>query len=84
MSKIDPLAKMLGEGVVEMRRRLDAAEGKVAELETKLAVAREAFAEVEEALSTRPIVAGLFYKRPDLEEALLIIQETLVALEVAP
>lgn len=36
MSEIDPLAKMLGEGVVEMRRRLDAAEGKVETLQRSL------------------------------------------------
>jgi hypothetical protein len=92
MSKIDPLAKMLGEGVVEMRRRLDAAEGRAEELQRQLNLAhqalrgaREAFAEAEEALSTRrPVVAGMFRHGPDVEEALLIIRETLVALEVAP
>lgn len=99
MSKIDLLAKMLGEGVVEMRRRLDAAEGRAEELQRQLNLAhqalrgaREAFAEAEEALSPTPppdhiangCLGSMFRHGPDVEEALLIIRETLVALEVAP
>ena len=51
MSKIDPLAKMLGEGVVEMRRRLDAAEGRAEELQKQLNLAHEALRTAREALS---------------------------------
>ena len=51
MSKIDPLAKMLGEGVVEMRRRLDAAEGRAEELQRQLNLAHEALRTAREALS---------------------------------
>jgi hypothetical protein len=105
MSKIDPLAKMLGEGLVEMRRKLDAAEGRADELQRKLNVAhqalrgaREAFEEVEAALDPpRKVVPGLLAPKSnalskmldgpdasDVREALLIIRETLTALEVAP
>jgi predicted nucleic acid-binding protein len=51
MSTIDPLAKMLGEGVVEMRRKLDAAEGRADELQRQLAVAHEVLRGAREALS---------------------------------
>lgn len=51
MSEIDPLAKMLGEGVVEMRRRLEAAEGRADELQRKLNVAHEALRGARDALS---------------------------------
>jgi len=99
MSKIDPLAKMLGEGLVEMRRKLDAAEGRADELQRQLNIAhqalrgaREAFEEVEEALSppavpdalARGALSSMLQHGPDVEEALLIIRETLTALEVAP
>jgi hypothetical protein len=105
MSTIDPLAKMLGEGLVEMRRKLDAAEGRADELQRRLAVAhqalrgaREAFEEVEYALDPpRSVLGELLAPKshalskmlerpsaPNVEEALLIIRETLTALEVVP
>ena len=98
MRKIDPLAKMLGEGVVEMRRRLEAAEGKADELQRKLNVsafhlerALGALREAEEMLSppahpdwiANGALGSMFRHGPDAEEALAIIREALAEVEGA-
>ena len=82
----------------EQLEQIEELEGRAEELQRQLNLAhqalrgaREAFAEAQEALSPTPnrclgygSLDSMFRHGPDVEEALLIIRETLVALEVVP